>query len=511
MSVAETGPLLEPTDPGRARGEGQLRGNAATRLLSVALDVAELLSGHLREIVTDAEALLDVAERDMATLADQVGSLPARASRLARTSLVLAQITASYRLHAIRLPWYRDAAQAWRDLHARNARRFHAACLEHGGAFLKSGQLISARMDLLPEEWTKPLAELQDAVPSVAFAAVRRTVEADLGAPIGELFASFEEEALASASIGQVHRARTHAGEEVAVKVQRPGIAPQIERDLSLLGVSVRALDGVLPPMDTDTIVREVETMIRLELDYRREARSMATLAEFFEGHPDIDVPRPLPALCGERVLTAEYKAGRKISDVLAEWDACGTPEADEAQGRVLGSVLEAYLRQILQAGLFQADPHPGNLLVSPEGRLVLLDFGCSRELDAQRRAGYLALLEAFLSGDRARAAAQLAALGFATRSGRPETLEAFADALLRGLREVADTGSFAWRTPEELFSQAAGLLARNEADPVIRIPSDFVMLGRVFGTLGGLFQTHHPRIDFPRRVLAPLRAAFSG
>jgi ubiquinone biosynthesis protein len=220
-------------------------------------------------------------------------------------------------------------------------------------------------------------------------------------------------------------------------------------------------------------------------------------------------VPRSRPERCGERVLTATFCEGRRIVDALAEWStarAAGDAAAGARIDETLGLLLEAYLRMVLEAGTFQADPHPGNLLVAPDGALVVLDFGCSRELTPSRRRRYLALAGAVLAGRRASAAEELAALGFATRSGAPDSLHAFADALLGAFRRMA-AGGPVWLSREQVEAELRGLLEALRHDPVTTLPDDFVMLARVFGTLGGLFQHHRPRIDWARH-LAPVLGA---
>ena len=341
---------------------------------------------------------------------------------------------------------------------------------------------------------------------------MRDVIEADFGRPLAELFAWFDEEPIAAASIGQVHRALTRDGRIVAVKVQRPGIERLIELDLSLLETAVQSLRSMFPPTDTGTIVAEVRAMVRRELDYANEVRMMGRVADFFEDHPGIVVPRPVPDLCGRRVFASSFVEGRKITLALDEWQrlsAEGDRQAESRIGSLLGLLLESYLRQVLEAGVFQADPHPGNLLVTQEGRLVVLDFGCTRPMPERTRGLYLGLMQAFLVGDLDAMATLFDELGFATRSGRPDTLHAFAEALLTSFRKAAEQGeSFVWMSSDEVFAQAAHLLERSEQDPVIRIPSEFVMLGRVFGTLGGLFHHYRPRIDYARHLFPVLGAA---
>lgn len=459
---------------------------------------------------------LGVLGRDARTLGDEIARWPGLTARAAGVGWLLTQVAGSYRMHTIESAFVpEETARARLDaLHARNARRFADGSLRFGGAFLKIGQLLSARPDLLPAEWLSALAPLQDRVPAAAWEDVRAQLEADLGAPVATRFAQFDLEPIAAASIAQVHRARTHAGRDVAVKVQRPGIEAAIALDLDLLAAFVGSMRSALPVLDYDSIVEEVSSGVGAETDFSRERAVQERLADFFVGDPRIVVPRPLPELCGAHVITSEFFAGRRITQVLDEWcDARDSGDADAGRriDELLGLVLEAYTRQVLTAGVFQADPHPGNLLVADDGTLALLDFGCAREMDVITRGHYAALLVAFLGGDVTRVAALLETLGFRTRSGRPDTLLHFAEAMLGALRETARGGAaIAWLDREQLEAQARALLDATRDDPVVHVPAEFVMLGRVFGTLGGLFQHYRPNIDWSRHM-QPLLGALAG
>ncbi len=478
--------------------------------LLVAVEETAWSARHFAEAAEDA---VRAGQRDLRSRGTDASRMTDDMSRFAQTGWMLTRMAAGYRFHRLQAAFVseRRARRMLDDLHATNARRFYETSARHGGAFLKVGQLLSARGDLLPEVWIRELSGLQDSAPTIPFEAARDVIEADFGKPLAELFARFDEAPLAAASIGQVHRARTHAGQEVAVKVQRPGIGPRVEADLGLLETFVRSLEGTLPDTDYDTIVGQVKEAVLAEVDYVAEARTATTVAEFFRGHSSIFVPRPIPELCSEHVLTTEFSEGEKITrvlDRLKERADAGDAAAHEELSRVLGLLLEAYLRQVLQAGEFQADPHPGNVLVTPDGRLALLDFGCAETVPEDVRRRYLGLLQAFVMGDRKAMAELFGELGFQTRSGKTDTLEAFAGALLTEIRQLALSQAVAWPSREELSRRFSSLLGAAHEDPVTSIPGEFVMIARVFATLGGLFQTYQPRIDFTRHVLPILGAA---
>lgn len=445
----------------------------------------------------------------------QLGVMPDQLARAASCGWVLTQIASGYRLHLTRAAFTtrKSSAAALQRLHAKNAVRFRDLCIAQGGAFLKVGQLLSARPDLLPAVWVETLSTLQDAAPPVEFDAVREVIESDFEGPLETLFASFEEEPVAAASIGQVHRAVTLEGQAVAVKVKRPGVDALVELDMQLLVIFLETMKTMFPPTDYDTIVTEVQAMIREELNYRLEAEHTARAAAFFDGHPRVHVPVPVPSLCSDNVLTTSFMGGEKITnvlDALHEKAIDGDQDAHRELSEALGLLLESYVKQILDAGHFQADPHPGNLLYGPDG-LVVLDFGCAKAIDVETRRRYVSLVQAFMVGDRDTLVRQLDALGFKTRSGNPDTLLVFADALLKEFREAqAGTGPMQWRKPEDMIGEAQRILAIAEADPVDHLPEEFIMIARVFGTIGGLFTHYEPDVDFARHVMPTIIQAMA-
>ena len=448
---------------------------------------------------------------EMQLLADEARRWPARLKRLTKTGWMLTKVVASYRLWGTRAAFLpgsmRDAALA--NLHKRNAKRFRDTSLEQGGAFLKIGQLLSSRPDLLPQAWVDELAVLQDQASPVAFADIAAVLEQEFNQPLDTLFAHVDPQPLAAASIGQVHRARLHDGREVAVKVQRPGLDEVVELDMTLLKVFMDAVKSALPPMDIDTIVNEIQRTVREELDYQREARVMTDIGRQLAAIPGIRVPTLVPECSSRHVLTTEFIQGEKLTLTL---DRLKTSDPARVSA-LLSTLLDAWFCQVLHGGLFHADPHPGNIMITPDNTLVLLDFGCAQALTDDARRGYFRVLQACIVGDETVIADTLTALGFVTRSGDPATLLAFVSAVLDQVRDaiINPDQQAGWPSPEAMMQQVSELLGQLEHDPVQTLPGDFIMLARVFGTLGGLFLHYQPNVDVATLVLGYLTRPLDG
>lgn len=242
-----------------------------------------------------------------------------------------------------------------------------------GPTYVKLGQLLSTRVDLISPAYVEALSRLQDDVEPFGFAEVERLVTTELGVRLSTVFPTFEREPLAAASLGQVHRATLRDGREVVVKVQRPDIREQIAEDMEVLRDLAETLDSHTDlgrRFGLGDLLEEFRRSLIDELDYRREADNLSVVREMLAGHPRIVVPMPYPDFTTSRVLTMEYVPGRKVTDLgpLGRLELDGAPLADELFG--------AYLRQVLVDGVFHADPHPGNVLLTDDGRLVLLDIG---------------------------------------------------------------------------------------------------------------------------------------
>ena len=266
-----------------------------------------------------------------------------------------------------------------------------------GPTFVKLGQLLSSRPDLLPERFLGPLARLQDRVKPFRFEDVEFIIERELGTRINKAFSSFEQEPIAAASLGQVHRATLHDGRPVVVKVQRPNITKQIEEDFAALQEIARMLSRHTQfgqRYQLTTLLQEFENTLAHELDYRREAANMVTLANNLKRFPRIRIPLPIDDYTTHKVLTMDYIEGTKITELspLARLDFDGGVLAEE--------FFRAYLQQVLVDGIFHADPHPGNVFLTPDYRIALLDLGMVGHLSPTMQEDVLKLILAVSEGN---------------------------------------------------------------------------------------------------------------
>ncbi len=272
-------------------------------------------------------------------------------------------------------------------------RRLRTTLERLGPTFVKLGQTLSLRRDLLPDAWLAELRRLQDHVAPFPGAQARREVETAFARPVERIFATFEAEPMAAASIAQVHRARLADGRAVVVKIRRPGIRAQIDRDMrTLLGVGrlVLVLAPRLRRFQPLRIVEEIWATLRKEVDFRQEARSIRRFRTAFRPWPALNVPDVIDDLYTEAVLVQEMSGGLGIGD----------PSVDGPQ--LAQTLVDAYLHQFLVLGLFHGDPHPGNLFVMADGRLCLHDFGLVGYLDRRTRRSLALYLQAFAQQDAA-------------------------------------------------------------------------------------------------------------
>src|SRR6266516_920871 len=264
---------------------------------------------------------------------------------------------------------------------------------ELGPCFIKLGQLLSTRPDVLPADYIAALSRLQDTVTPVAHEKIAAIIESELGAPISELFQSFDSTPLATASMAQVHRATLHNGDEVAVKVQRPGTRQRIEIDIEILHEMARFATRFTPygkRYGFLQIVRELERSLSKELDFRQEAESTRLIGKQISDFKLLTTPTVYSEYTTRRVLTLSFVHGRQLAQVSRE-------ELDALDSRSIAKeLLSAYLKQMVIDGVFHCDPHPGNIFLADDGRLALMDFGMVGRFDADQKDKIILLLLAF-------------------------------------------------------------------------------------------------------------------
>jgi ubiquinone biosynthesis protein len=353
-----------------------------------------------------------------------------------------------------------------------------------GPTFIKLGQLLSTRSDLLPAPYLEALARLQDQVEPFSFGEVEEIVASELGVRLSKAFQDFEAVPLAAASLGQVHLAHLRDGRAVAVKVQRPGIRQVILDDLDAFGEMASLLDrhtDVGRKLSFKGMVEEFRRTLLRELDYRREATNLVTLGKNLENYPRLVVPQPVDDYTTSRVLTMEYVRGTKITDLspLARIDLDGCALAED--------LCKAYLDQILIDGFFHADPHPGNLLVTEDGRLALLDLGMVARIDPKMQEQLLKLLLAVTEG-RGYETAQVA-IQIGTR------LESYDEDRFR--REVADMVASYQGSGEPVKVGLIVLgLARQAVETGVRPAPELTLVGKALLHLDDVARSLDPNLD---------------
>ena len=424
-------------------------------------------------------------------------SMPA--GRIRRTAavggLVGGQLARAYATKAVNLARSDEASQA-----ASGRRRLEAAeqivdvLGRMKGPAMKLGQFVSLIdfAGLPPEKvdgFQTKLATLCDSAPRVSFKDMQRVIERDLGARLPDLFAEFDPQATAAASIGQVYRARLRDGRQVAVKVQYPRIGAAVRADLQNLGLLLRAAKRFAPGLDIKATALEIRERISEELDYEHEAQAQRGFARRWRGHPFIVVPEVITELCRERVLVTEWVDGVGFEQVKA------APQA--TRDHFAEIVFRFFFGSLYRFGQFSGDPHPGNFLLMPDGRVAFIDFGMTKNIPGRAREAELGVLRAALELDAAAVHEGFAALGFFERDDPrfdPGRLLAHVRALNEWYAEDADFTI----TPEYLSRLMVDAgdprseywdMMRNETIPPDSLFSNR-MQGMALGVLGALRAT---------------------
>jgi ubiquinone biosynthesis protein len=428
-----------------------------------------------------------------------------RSFRLRKAYWTTAVVMSSYfRLWFLKKIW----GQSWYDarilpLHIRNAERVRDAILELKGLFVKLGQMLSILSNFLPDALQKPLQALQDQMPPRPFATVQARILRELGKPIETVFAHFDEIPIAAASIGQVHRARLHDGTEVVVKVQHIDVESVAQIDLEIIRRLMRLVAWFMEINGLDYVYTQVRKMIEEELDFKREADSMERVRTNLADDVGITVPIVYRAFSTSKVITSAWHHGVKISNLqqLEDW---------KVDRQNLATVLlKAYCKMLFKDGFYHADPHPGNILVQQDGRMVLLDFGAVAAISPSLLAGIPQLIEAAVRNDTAAMVAALNSMGFIAQSRDSELM---AEKMLHAVRnflqnEVKFEGLNFKDMDVDPFNNSLYSLIQeiglNGIAGTVQVPKDYVLLSRMITLLLGLCNVLDPNLN-PLTVVRP-------
>jgi ubiquinone biosynthesis protein len=369
------------------------------------------------------------------------------------------------------------------------AQRITAMLTELGPTFIKLGQILSTRSDLLPPEYIRALRELQDHAAPIPFSAVADTIQSEFGHSPHDLFKIIESEPMASASIAQVHRAVTFDGQESAVKVKRPKIEKTVRSDLDILYYLAHLLEAAVE--DTSLynlvgVVREFDCAVGLELDLNREADNLRAFAKNFSTRSNLVIPEPIAALSSRNVLTMKYLQGMHIDSI--------EPGSELAKKAALNLIEGAY-QQVFEDGLFHSDPHPGNLLVLPDGRVGVMDFGQVGKLTTAMRSTLMLLGLGIVLRDSETISRLVYRLGTTQERVDLNLLREEIQSMLEGTLD------------QELSSIDTGHVLRSLLDLSIRyhvaVPSEYTLVIKALATIESVVRRLHPDLNISE-VAAP-------
>jgi predicted unusual protein kinase regulating ubiquinone biosynthesis (AarF/ABC1/UbiB family) len=449
-----------------------------SRTLNPALFLARLTDLARSNAFLWAEAGLSVQER--ATRVVPVGQSLSRSLVMAT---VAADIFVGYTMLGERAKWLPSLVKPrdWELQHRRSANRVLETAASLGGALIKACQFASTRPDLLPAIYIRTLAPLQDRMPARSWPEMEMAITRELGRRPTDVFAEIEPEPVAAASIAQVHRAWLHDGREVAVKVQYPDIENLVATDLAVLEQIVKAINRLAPMIQLQPIVDYLQETLPLELDFEHEAEAMTSLRAALSHRDDVLVPTVIPDLSTAHLVVMEYIHGIKVTDRAA------LEQAGISLHEVARLLNDLYAEQILHLGFLHADPHPGNLLVQPGPRLVLLDHGLTVPLAPSLVDALRHLVQALTSDDFDGVSRALAKAGMRLEDGDVDiaTLLNLVGVLL-GYDQPSESGE----------NVDAADLGMQIGRSIGTIPTDLLLVGRALGLIDGITKQLDPNMD---------------
>ena len=382
--------------------------------------------------------------------------------------------------------WIKTEGRIDEKRYRRNAKKLLDAFLKLGPVYIKLGQWLSSRADILPQPYMEELAKLQDSVPAAPFSQVRPILEEDLG-PIPQSFDSIEEDALSGASLGQVHIASVN-GQKVAVKIKRPGIENVVRKDLQVLKkvlpLALRFVDPNLRFSGSSMLAQFIET-IREEMDYTIESDNLKRIKENMKKYGSVVVPGIYDKLSSKNVLTMEYIPGIKITDVSA------LDEKGIDRQRLVIDVHKVFFTMLLRHAVFHADPHPGNISVTDDGRLVLYDYGMVGRLDDETRKRLIRLYLALLEKDPSRTINAMSDLGMLQPGFNRLVMERAIELTVQAMHG---------RKPEEMEIKGLMELANRTMSrfPFV-LPKHLALYMRMASIIEGIYKTHQVNFKFVR------------
>lgn len=370
--------------------------------------------------------------------------------------------------------------------------RIRMAAEEAGPSAIKIAQLMSNRNDILPEELINELKKMQSEVKTFPFAQAKKILEEELPQPFDEIFEEFNEKPIGSASIGQVYKARLRTGEEVVVKVRRPGVGKLLVQDLeiakALLPYAKKVIEenGLTYEAAEDSLL-ELEKSTVKELDYKHEARNIENFRHFYRKRKDFYVPRAFREYSTEKILVIEFASGCKITDAeqLKAWNIDATKIAERG--------MDIYLTQIFEFGYFHADPHPGNIIIQEDGRICLIDFGMVGKLMQRDKMSFAQVFVAMAQGDSKKMAWNLRKLCISHEIDNVRMLE-------YDLQEIIEEYTILDVSESKIEDLILSLQAimRNYR---MRVPGSITLIFRALGLLEGIGKQIHPEFNVPQFV----------
>ncbi len=413
--------------------------------------------------------------------------------------IALSYLSAYYLRRVLGKQWYDKRMET---LHPRNAQLLKRNILELKGFFIKIGQLLSIMSNMLPKAFHEPLESLQDQIPARPYAEVKQRIETELGKPVEQIFARFDEQPIAAASIGQAHYAVLKTGEKVVVKVQHLDIEHIARLDMKLIRRIVLVVSWFFDIKNIDYMYTQVNQMLEDELDYKKEASSMRIIAQNLKDNDKLIVPRVFEQYISGKVLVMEYMEGVKVSEIQ-QLKAWGLDTELLAQ-----HLWDIYCEMVFRDGFYHADPHPGNILVQADGKIVLLDFGATALLGQDMRLGISKLIEAALKNDVDAIVETCYDLGFLADGNDAEKLATqFVQTVQKFLKTINTEEILNFKDNVDIFDKNSINLLQSidikGLSGTVQVPKDFVLLNRTITLMMGISFTLAPRQN-PLEIVQP-------